>query len=161
MATALERGIRVIPVLVGGASMPKADELPPQLRKFVDCNAIAIDDSRFRQDFDNLVDAIMGRPRGFARRELDRLQRGIRVLKVSSLLVPVIALLLLFTAWMQVFDFFLLDTRVASYSMWLGERFAGVAARVAGAARRDRRSRARSDCANTGAPPSGDWIMRS
>ena len=67
----------------------------------------------------------MGRPRGFARRELDRLQRGVRVLKASSLLAPAIALLLLFTAWMQVFDFFLLDTRVASYSMWLGERFAG------------------------------------
>src|SRR5439155_893695 len=29
----------------------------------------------------------------------------------------------LFIAWMQVFDAFLLDTRVASYSMWLGERF--------------------------------------
>ena len=123
--TALERGIRIIPVLVGGASMPKADQLPPDLRKLVDCNAATVDDSRFRQDFDNLVDAIMGRPRGFARRELDRLQRGVRVLKASSLLVPAIALLLLFTAWLQVFDFLLLDTRVASYSMWLGERFAG------------------------------------
>ena len=125
VGTALQRGIRVIPVLVGGASMPRADELPSSLAKFVDCNAIAIDDGRFRQDFDNLVDAILGRPRGFARRELDRLQRGMRVLKTGSLLAPAIALVLLFTAWMQVFDFFLLDTRVASYSMWLGERFAG------------------------------------
>ena len=125
VGTALERGIRVIPVLVGGASMPKVGELPPRLVKFVDCNAIAIDDGRFRQDFDNLVDGILGRPRGFARRELDRLQRGMRVLKAGSLIAPAIALVLLFTAWMQVFDFFLLDTRVASYSMWLGERFAG------------------------------------
>jgi CHASE2 domain-containing sensor protein len=124
VGTALERGIRVIPVLVGGASMPKAGELPPRLAKLVDCNAIAIDDARFRQDFDNLVDGILGRPRGFARRELDRLQRGMRVLKAGSLIAPAIALVLLFTAWMQVFDFFLLDTRVASYSMWLGERFA-------------------------------------
>ena len=128
VGTALQRGIRVIPVLVGGASMPKADELPSNLAKFVDCNAIAVDDSRFRQDFDNLVDAILGRPRGFARRELDRLQRGMRVLRAGSLLAPAIALVLLFTAWMQVFDFFLLDTRVASYSMWLGERFAGTPA---------------------------------
>jgi CHASE2 domain-containing sensor protein len=125
VGTALERGIRVIPVLVGGAAMPKAGELPPRLAKFVDCNAISIDDARFRQDFDNLVDGIVGRARGFARRELDRLQRGMRVLKAGSLLAPAIALVLLFTAWMQVFDFFLLDTRVASYSMWLGERFAG------------------------------------
>jgi CHASE2 domain-containing sensor protein len=125
VGTALKRGIRVIPVLVGGASIPKADQLPPDLQKFVEFDAITVDDSRFRQDFDNLVDAILKRPRGFARRELDRLQRGVRVLKASSLLAPAIALLLLFTAWMQVFDFFLLDTRVASYSMWLGERFAG------------------------------------
>jgi CHASE2 domain-containing sensor protein len=123
VATALQRGIRVIPVLVSGASMPSADQLPLALRGLAERNAIAIDDSRFRQDFDNLVDAIMGRARGFARRELDRLQRGVRVLKTSSLIVPVIAILLLFTAWMQVFDAFLLDTRVASYSMWLGERF--------------------------------------
>ena len=124
IGSALERGIRVIPVLVGGASMPKADELPPQLAKFVDCNAVSIDDARFPQDFDNLVDGILGRARGFARRELDRLQRGMRVLKAGSLLAPSIALALLFTAWMQLFDFLLLDTRIASYSMWLGERFA-------------------------------------
>ena len=123
--SALERGIRVIPVLVGGASMPKADQLPPELRSFVECNAVTVDDARFRQDFDNLVDGIMGRARGFARRELDRLQRGVRVFKAGSLLAPAIALVLLFTAWMQLFDFFLLDTRVASYSMWLGDRFAG------------------------------------
>jgi CHASE2 domain-containing sensor protein len=125
VGTALKRQIRIIPVLVGGASIPKAEQLPPDLQKLVELDAITVDDSRFRQDFDNLVDAIMGRPRGFARRELDRLQRGVRVLKAGSLLAPAIALLLLFTAWMQVFDFFLLDTRVASYSMWLGERFAG------------------------------------
>ena len=32
VGTALERGIRIIPVLVGGASMPKADQLPPRPR---------------------------------------------------------------------------------------------------------------------------------
>ena len=125
VATALRRDIRVIPVLVGGASMPTADQLPAALQELAQRNAAAIDDSRFRQDFDNLIDAIMDRPRGFARRELDRLQRGVRVLKASSLLVPVIAILALFIAWTQLFDAFLLDTRVASYSMWLGERFAG------------------------------------
>ena len=66
--------------------MPRADQLPPRLQGLEHSNAIAIDDARFRQDFDNLVDAIKGRPRGFARRELDRLQRGVRVLKTSSLL---------------------------------------------------------------------------
>jgi CHASE2 domain-containing sensor protein len=123
VATALRRGSRVIPVLVGGAPMPTAGQLPPALQGLEKLQATAIDDSRFPQDFDNLVDAIVGRARGFARRELDRLQRGVRVLKASSLIAPVIAILLLFAAWMQAFDAFLLDTRVASYSMWLGERF--------------------------------------
>ncbi|HEV8257427.1 MAG TPA: CHASE2 domain-containing protein [Casimicrobiaceae bacterium] len=125
VATALRRGSRVIPVLVGGAPMPTADQLPPALQGLEKLHAAAIDDSRFPQDFDNLVDAIVGRARGFARRELDRLQRGVRVLKASSLIAPLIAILLLFAAWMQAFDAFLLDTRVASYSMWLGERFVG------------------------------------
>ena len=161
VGTALLREIRVIPVLVGGASMPKTDQLPPELQKFAECNAITVDDSRFAQDFDNLVDAIMGRPRGFARRELDRLQRGVRVLKASSLLAPAIALLLLFTAWMQVFDFFLLDTRVASYSMWLGERFAGsppespVMLVTIDEASEKRLAQIWATL------PSGDWIMRS
>ncbi len=39
VGSALERGIRVIPVLVGGASMPKSDELPPRLAKFCDRGA--------------------------------------------------------------------------------------------------------------------------
>lgn len=125
VATALKREIRVIPALVGGASMPRADQLPPALQGFEQHNAVAIDDSRFAQDFDNLVDAIKGRPRGFARRELDRLQRGVRVLKLGSLAAPIIALVLLFAVWTQFFDVFLLDTRVASYSMWLGDQFAG------------------------------------
>lgn len=124
VATAMKREMRVIPALVGGATMPRADQLPPALQGFEQRNALAIDDSRFAQDFDNLVDAVKGRPRGFARRELDRLQRGVRVLKLGSLVSPAIALALLFAAWTQLFDAFLLDTRVASYTMWLGEQFA-------------------------------------
>ena len=161
VGTALKRGIRVIPVLVGGASMPKADQLPPELRGFVDCNAAAVDDSRFRQDFDNLVDAIMGRPRGFARRELDRLQRGVRVLKASSLLAPAIALLLLFTAWMQVFDALPARHSRRELQHVAGRALRRLAARITGDARHDRRRAARSDCANTGERPSGDWIMPS
>ena len=124
VSTGLRRGIRIVPVLVGGAKMPAASELPPALQGFETRNAVAIDDGRFAQDFDNLVDAIMSRQRGFARRELDRLQRGVRVLKASSLIAPGLALVLLFGAWTQFFDAFLLDTRIASYSMWLGDQFA-------------------------------------
>jgi hypothetical protein len=49
VGTALKRQIRVIPVLVGGASIPKAEQLPPDLQKLVELNAITVDDGRFRQ----------------------------------------------------------------------------------------------------------------
>jgi hypothetical protein len=47
--TALKRQIRIIPVLVGGVD-PKAEQLPPDLQKLVELDAITVDDSRFRQD---------------------------------------------------------------------------------------------------------------
>ena len=45
VGAALDQRIRVIPVLVGGASMPKVDQLPAGLQKFAECQAITIDDS--------------------------------------------------------------------------------------------------------------------
>src|SRR5262249_5477897 len=41
VATALERDIRVVPVLLEGAGMPRSDELPPELQALVRRNAIA------------------------------------------------------------------------------------------------------------------------
>jgi hypothetical protein len=62
--------------------------------------------ARFRQDFDNLVDGILGRPRGFARRELDRSSAACEFSKRDLLLAPAhCASRCSFTAWMQVFDF--------------------------------------------------------
>jgi TIR domain len=47
---ALKRKVRVIPVLVAGAPMPRADELPPSLAKLVRRQALELSPSRF--DFD-------------------------------------------------------------------------------------------------------------
>ena len=53
---ALERGIPVIPVLVGGASMPKADALPATLKDLPFLNAAVIDAGRdFHQHVDRLI----------------------------------------------------------------------------------------------------------
>jgi CHASE2 domain-containing sensor protein len=123
VSTGLARGIRTIPLLVGGAPMPNLAQLPAELASLCALNALPIDDLHFEQDFDNLVDAILGRQRGFARRELDRLRRLLLVAKASSLIAPLVALILLFAVWMQLFDFFALDTKVSSYSMLLGEQF--------------------------------------
>lgn len=127
VATGLARGIRTIPVLVGGASMPKGEQLPKEVASLATLNAQQISDWHFDQDFDHLVDAILGRHRNFARRELSRLQRLLRVAQRSSLIAPGVALALLFAAWLQVFDYLDLDTKVSSYSIWLGEQFIGEA----------------------------------
>src|SRR4029077_4087142 len=42
IATALERGIRVIPVLVDGALMPRSSDLPDDLKALVRRNAVEI-----------------------------------------------------------------------------------------------------------------------
>lgn len=58
IATALERGTWVIPVLVGGATMPREDELPPSLSALASRNAIDLSDARFTSDMKTLIDAL-------------------------------------------------------------------------------------------------------
>lgn len=48
--TALERKIRVIPALVGGAEMPNQDQLPGVLASLARRNAFELSDRRFRSD---------------------------------------------------------------------------------------------------------------
>jgi hypothetical protein len=55
---ALERAIRVIPVLVQGASMPRHEELPADLDKLTRRNAIELSDARWSYDADRLIHAI-------------------------------------------------------------------------------------------------------
>jgi hypothetical protein len=47
---ALTRNVRVIPILVGGATMPRADELPPSMAMLVRRQALGLSPERF--DFD-------------------------------------------------------------------------------------------------------------
>lgn len=54
----LERKIRVIPVLVGGAVVPKKPELPDPLVSLADRHAFEISDARFRSDVDKLIQAL-------------------------------------------------------------------------------------------------------
>lgn len=55
VATALQRGIRVIPALVGNAQMPSNSQLPENLQRLAMRQAIEISDSRFHQDIDRLI----------------------------------------------------------------------------------------------------------
>ena len=58
ITAALRRDITVIPVLVGGARMPQADDLPPALSALRHRNAFEVRDERFDEDVALLGDAI-------------------------------------------------------------------------------------------------------
>jgi len=58
IAAALNRNIRVIPVLVQGASMPPEEQLPESLAKLTRRQAIEVSDGRWKYDTDRLVKTI-------------------------------------------------------------------------------------------------------
>ena len=58
IATALERGIRVIPVLVQGERMPLEVDLPEEIKELASRNALEVSDTRFRYDVDRLIEAL-------------------------------------------------------------------------------------------------------
>jgi hypothetical protein len=57
-ASALKRDIPVIPVLVRGASMPRADQLPPDLADLAYRNAVELTHARWDSDLEVLVKAL-------------------------------------------------------------------------------------------------------
>ena len=71
LETALSRGIPVIPILVGQATMPKAADLPESLRDLPYLNAAEVSAGRdFNQHIDRLLRSIESRQ---TRRSTDRL----------------------------------------------------------------------------------------
>jgi hypothetical protein len=55
ISTALRRGIQIIPVLVNGARMPSADELPEDIRPLVRRQAVEVTDTRWDYDVSRVV----------------------------------------------------------------------------------------------------------
>ena len=63
VATALRRGVRVIPVLVLGAQMPTADALPPDLQPLTRRQAVVLSHERFATDvlpLERELDGVLG-----------------------------------------------------------------------------------------------------
>lgn len=58
IAAALRRDIRVIPVLVQGAVMPRQDELPDDLSALARRHALELSDLRWKHDINQLVSAV-------------------------------------------------------------------------------------------------------
>ncbi len=58
IAAALSRNIRVVPVLVGGVAMPKAEELPAPLESFSRRQAHELSDGRWEYDVGQLMETL-------------------------------------------------------------------------------------------------------
>src|SRR5688572_7250381 len=55
ISVALRNGIAVVPVLLGNASMPRAEELPEALKDLAKRNAITVSDERWNFDVERLA----------------------------------------------------------------------------------------------------------
>ena len=55
LTEALAQGKRVIPVLVGGATLPQAQSLPPELQGLLDRQAAVLDEARYASDLRQLL----------------------------------------------------------------------------------------------------------
>jgi TIR domain len=58
VASALAADVRVVPVRVGGAAMPKLADLPEPLKDLTDLNAAIIEDRRFASDASSLQESL-------------------------------------------------------------------------------------------------------
>ena len=75
---ALQRGVRVIPVLVDGATMPRREDLPDSLKKLARRQGIEISHSRFDSDVERLTRALALLEEELRQREAAEAERAAR-----------------------------------------------------------------------------------
>ncbi len=126
LARALARGIRIVPVLVAKAPPPGAD-LPPELAPLRLINSLELNERALKLHITALVEALQGEPFEAVAAGLRRRMRSARRAQLAGLAA---GLAMAFAAAVALLEFFGLDTRVASLTMWFG----GHAADTAGAA---------------------------
>jgi hypothetical protein len=78
---------RVLPVLVGGATMPTADDLPPSLQALAEITPVELVDEHFREDVDQLSRTLVAVGHDLRRREGFTGDRGLDRLFVVLFLV--------------------------------------------------------------------------
>jgi hypothetical protein len=105
VALALQRDGMVIPVLVGGANMPKAAELRSDLKALAKRNAVILSDHDFQRDVDSLVKAlelIPGLGKKTANESSDwKAEMRQRLRRRLIWKLPLIAFLVSFAIWWQ------------------------------------------------------------
>lgn len=75
--TALNRGVRVIPVLVDGATMPRREDLPDSLQKLRRRQAIEISEARFDADVESLTHTLSLLAEELRRRDTTDAESGV------------------------------------------------------------------------------------
>ncbi|MGH7874138.1 MAG: toll/interleukin-1 receptor domain-containing protein, partial [Candidatus Binatia bacterium] len=103
IALALQRGVLVIPVLVGGATMPKPAELRGDLRALAERNALTLNDAEFQRDAQALVHTLEKLPglRKPTAGEDPKAALRKRLLRRLIWKVPLILALVSFAIWWQ------------------------------------------------------------
>lgn len=114
ITTALRMGKRVIPVLLEGARMPVASELPSDIEGLADRDALELTKLEIREGADRLIKACLGYDPFAVFTDLMK-RRWANALAIAS------ALVLLSAAWVRLFDVFALDTKTASFTVWLAD----------------------------------------
>jgi formylglycine-generating enzyme required for sulfatase activity len=85
IVTALKNKVLVIPILVDGASMPKSEELPEDLKALVSRNAIEIRNARFSADSESLITTVKGHLKSSPLRKRQR-----QVVQIALLLMALV-----------------------------------------------------------------------
>ncbi len=62
LVRALHRNIPVVPVLVGGASLPAASDVPDELGELAQRQAVVLHDATWHQDVEGLLRSLRGKP---------------------------------------------------------------------------------------------------
>ena len=99
LRTALARSILVLPVLVDGASMPTANDLPEELRPFARRQAAEITDSRWNYDVNEIIKTLEHKvkPGPLRERPPSRLPRVLKY--VAGALAAVVLAIAALLAW--------------------------------------------------------------
>jgi hypothetical protein len=96
IASALAAGIRVIPVLVDGASMPKETELPAEVRPLSSRNALELRHLHWEADQEQLISDVYGNTPEYLRYKVRKSRLYTFVLKwiiACTIMVPTLMLL--------------------------------------------------------------------
>ncbi len=105
VSLALQRRVLVIPVLVAGVPMPKAEDLGADLKALAGRNALALSDQEFQRDADILVATLQKIP-AFQKRKAGfsddpKIELRKKLLRRLIWKAPLIFLLVSFAAWWQ------------------------------------------------------------